>query len=183
MTTIFIIHCSNGDPERHWYPWLKDKLKQQGNEVIVPQFPIGENQSLKNWQDMFKQYENKLNDSILVGHSLGVPFIINILNTIDKTIKATFFISGFIGHLQLKGEPNLNQFSDRLFNWNHINQHCQSFNIIHSDNDPYVPLNKAEELATLLGKKPIIIQNAGHFQEQKGYKQFPYLLELIQEEV
>ena len=48
-----------------------------------------------------------------------------------------------------------------------------------SDNDPYVPLEKAQELAKHLGVDVIIVKNAGHFNEKAGYTKFELLLENI----
>ncbi len=52
-------------------------------------------------------------------------------------------------------------------------------NVFHSDNDPYVPLKKAEELAKNLGVKVSLVKNAGHFNEDAGYTKFELLLEKI----
>lgn len=51
-----------------------------------------------------------------------------------------------------------------------IKQNCKKFYIYHSDNDPYVPMKKATELAKKLDSKIIEIKNAGHFNEKAGYK-------------
>jgi len=48
--------------------------------------------------------------------------------------------------------------------------------LYHSDNDPYVSIEKANVLARKLSVKPIIIANAGHFNTKSGYSKFPRLL-------
>ena len=55
--------------------------------------------------------------------------------------------------------------------------------MFHSDNDPYVPLEKAKELAQNLGTEVTIVQGAGHFNENGGYTKFPLLLEKMREVV
>ncbi|MBU1976283.1 MAG: alpha/beta hydrolase [Nanoarchaeota archaeon] len=179
--TAFIFHGSNGYPERHWFPWIKKKLEQKGLEVIVPRFPIDKKtQLLNNWMEVLKPYQNKLNESILIGHSLGVPFIFNILNDIDCKIQAAFLVAGFIGPLEAKDEPNLNDFSVKDFNWNIIKSKCLQFCVFHSDNDPYVPLERANQLADKLGVSVTLIKGAGHFQAEGGYKEFDRLFQEIE---
>ena len=55
--------------------------------------------------------------------------------------------------------------------------------MFHSDNDPYVPIEKAHNLAKNLGVKPIIIKDAGHFNTKSGYDKFPLLLKKIKEDI
>lgn len=181
MKTAFIIHGSNGNKSAHWYPWLKKKLEEKGLQVFLPQFPIEEKQSLKNWLNVLIPMKDKLKDSIIVGHSLGVPFILNILNQWDVRVKAAFLVSGFSGHLETEGEPNLNDFAERDFNWEKIKQNCNRFYVIHSDNDPYIPLGRAEELANSLGVDVVLVKGGEHFQAQSGFKEFDLLLRKIEE--
>ena len=52
--------------------------------------------------------------------------------------------------------------------------------MIHSDNDPYIPIEKADELAKHLEVHPIIIADGGHFQGESGYETFDILLDMIE---
>jgi hypothetical protein len=184
VQTAFIIHGSGGNPNRHWYPWLKEKLEERGLQVFVPQFPIDEeNQILENWFKTLEQFKENLENSILIGHSLGAPFILNVLNQWNCKIKVAFLVSGFVGHLEVKDEPNINDFSERKFDWDKIKSQCSKFYIIHSDNDPYVPLEKAKELAQKLGVEVILVKNGAHFQSQSGFDKFDLLLEKIENEL
>ena len=67
-------------------------------------------------------------------------------------------------------------FADKQFNWNKIKSNSKKFYVFHSDNDPYVPLEKAEDLAKKLGVNVILVKNAGHFNEKSGYNRFELLL-------
>ncbi len=183
MKTAFIIHGSNGSKDAHWYPWLKQKLQKRGFKVFLPQFPIEENQTLQNWLDTIQSFKEDLKDSIFIGHSLGVLFILNVLNQWDIKVKATFLVSGFSGHLEAEGEPNLDDFAERDFNWEKIRQNCNHFYVIHSDNDPYISLERAKELANNLKVDVILVKGGEHFQEQSGFKTFNLLLEKIEKEI
>ncbi len=181
MRTAFIIHGSNGNINAHWYPWLKEELEKRGLKVFLPQFPIGENQTLQNWLATLKPMKESLKDSILIGHSLGAPFILNVLNQWEVKARAAFLVSGFTGHLKVEGEINIEDFAERDFDWKKIKENCKYFYVIHSDNDPYVPLEKAEELAKNLGVSGVLVRGGEHFQEQSGFKTFDLLLKKIEE--
>ena len=183
MISAFIIHGSNGNKDAHWYPWLKGELEKKGLQVFLLQFPIGEKQTLQNWLDTLKPKKENLKDSILIGHSLGAPFILNVLNQWNVKAKASFLVSGFTGHLEVEGEINIEDFAERDFDWKKIKENCKYFYVIHSDNDPYVPLEKAEELAKNLGVSVALVKGGEHFQEQSGFKTFDLLLEKIDEEI
>lgn len=82
-----------------------------------------------------------------------------------------------MGLLDNEEFDNLNkEFVNRKFDWNKIKKNVQEIHLYHSNNDPYVPIERAYELAANLGIKPIIIENGGHFNEKAGYKEFPKLL-------
>ena len=181
MTNIFIIHGAYGNPEENWFPWLKSELEKLDCRVFVPKFPTPENQSLEDWLKIFEEYKQHLNEnSIVVGHSLGPVFLLNILEKLDKPIKAAFFVSGFIG---LLGNPEFDKinksFVDKGFDWQKIKQNCPKFFVFHSDNDPYVSLEQAEKLAKNLGVDVILVKNAGHFNEKAGYSKFDLILDKI----
>jgi len=177
---IFIIHGSYGHPGENWFPWLKNELERNGHEVFVPRFPTPENQSLDKWMEAFKKYEKYLDENtIMVGHSLGPAFILNILEKLNHPIKACFFVSGFTGLLGGEIDKINKTFCDREFNWEKIKKNCKKFFLFHSDNDPYVPLEKAYELNEKLDGELEIVKGAGHFNEAAGYTKFPLLLEKI----
>ena len=185
MTNIIIIHGSYGNPNENWFPWLKSELEKLKCDVFVPEFPTPENQSLESWKKVFEEYKKYVNENtILIGHSLGPAFLLDLLENLDKPVKSAFFISGFLG---LLGNPDFDEinktFTDRKFDWEKIIHNCKKFYIYHSNNDPYVPIKKATELAKKLDCEVIEIKNAGHFNEKAGYNKFKLLLEDIKKYV
>jgi uncharacterized protein len=181
MPNIIIIHGTGGSPEGNWFPWLKSELEKLNYKVFAPEFPTSKNQSLENWFDVFKDCEQYLNkDTIIIGHSLGVAFILSILEKTNHQIKSAFFVSGFLGLLNNPEFDELNKtFTAKSFDWDKIKKNCKEFHIINSNNDPYVPTEKGEELAEKLNVKLTIIKNAGHINSESGYNKFEFLLEKI----
>lgn len=184
MKSAFIIHGSTGSKDAHWFPWLKERLEEKGLQVFLPQFPIEEGQqTLQNWLRTLEPMKEYLPDSVTIGHSLGASFILNMLSQWDVKIRAAFFVGGFAEKHEAEGEPDMNDFAAREFDWEKIKKNCQRFYVIHSDNDPCVPLEKAQRLAKNLGVEVILIRGGGHFQEQGGFKTFDFLLEKINEAI
>ena len=118
MTNIFIIHGTYGNPEENWFPWLKSELEELYCKVFVPKFPTPENQSLKNWLKVFEYYKQYLNEnSIVISHSLGPVFLLNVLEKLEKPIKTAFFVSGFLDPLSNLDFDNINKsFIEKSFN-------------------------------------------------------------------
>jgi len=179
MTTVFVIHGISGSSQENWFPWLKERLESFGVKVIVLNFPDADNPKLGEWLDYFKQYASELDeDSIVIGHSLGVPFLLSVLE--KQKVKAAFFVAGFCSL------PD-NGFKDKMktfvkpFNWQKIKDNSEDFFVYHSDNDPYLPLSLGRELAEKVGSKVILVKGAGHFNIAAGYDKFELLLEKIKE--
>lgn len=186
MAAALIAHGTRGHPDENWFPWLKEELGKRGHEVIVPQFPTPEGQELDKWMEIAAPHLDRLGeDSVVVGHSIGPAFLLSVIESLRHPIKAAFFVSGFVGSLNNPLFDKLNRtFAERDFDWERIRKNCRTFRLFHSDNDAYVPLEKAEELARLLDAGLTVVPGAGHFNEDSGYTSFPLLrdamLEILQ---
>lgn len=178
MSTIFIIHGVGGHPGENWFPWLHDKLQEHGHKVIVPQFPTPEGQTLENWLAILKNYANDLtHESILIGHSLGGAFILNVLE--HYSIHAAFLVAPVFGILNNDFDDGMRTFTQREFDWPTILDNCPHFEIFHSENDPYVPLLRTTELSRHLNTPITLISGGGHLNASAGFTKFELLLEKI----
>lgn len=174
----FIIHGAYGNPNENWFPWLKQKLEAKGYIVYVPAFPTPEHQDIDHWMQVFEPYFEKINENTLfVGHSLGPAFILQLLEKISVCVKGCFFVSGFTGPIGNPGFDPINKtFTEYDFNWKKIQENSQQFTVFHSENDPYVPLEKATLLANNLRTEVINIPEGKHFNTDAGYTEFKELL-------
>jgi predicted alpha/beta hydrolase family esterase len=85
----FIIHGAYGDENENWFPWLKRELESQRYTVITPRFPTPEGQSLEAWLRIMHEYQNKIDEkTIMIGHSIGCAFILNVLERSTHPVKA-----------------------------------------------------------------------------------------------
>lgn len=180
MTNVFIFHGYGADPSANWFPWLKEELEKKGYTVFVPAFPDTNNPDRDKWLEHLEQYKEHINeDTIFVGHSLGAPFILNILERLNHPIKASFLVAGFVGPLGPDFDLYVGSIANRNFNWDKIKNNCKKFVIFASDNDPFVPLKKAEELHKNLSSELIIIKGGEHLNLGSGYFAFDELRDAI----
>lgn len=177
MVNVFVVHGAEGSPNENWFPWLEGELKKFGCKVFVPEFPTPENQTFDEWMKIWQEYDKFVDeDSIVIGHSLGVLFLLNILER--SKIKAAFFVAGFAKLPGNRFDESMKTFAGD-FNFVSIKKNCQKFFVYHSDDDPYVKIGIAEDLAEKLRVSVTLIKNAGHFNNAAGYDKFPELLQNV----
>jgi len=185
MKNIFIVHGSFGNPQENWIPWLKAQCEEVGYVVTVPTFPSGDEQNYDNWMKVIEPHLPMFDEeTILVGHSIGPAFILGVLEKLNKPIKKSILVSGFLGLLGDKKFDAVNEtISNREFDFKKIREASGEFVILHGSDDPYVPVGKAEELGLLLNIKPIIVPHGGHLNMDAGFVEFPLLLNHIQNNI
>lgn len=175
---FLFLHSTGGNPNETWFPWLANELQKRKHSVLVPRFPTPEGQNLENWlitmQPYWKVFDKEL---VLIGRSIGAPFALRLLEKSPVKIKAAFLVCGFASDLGLpEFSPLINSFISAPFNWQKIRANCGKFFIYNSDDDPYIPLEKGEEIARNVGSKMRVFPNRGHFWDEE----FPELLKDIE---
>ena len=164
----------------NWFPWLKNKLEDKNYHVILEELPQAWRPDIDNYWSFINKSVDLNNETILIGHSSGASAILGLLNklpdnfTIDKAILVGAFIKD-------RGWNCERLFKEDL-DWNKIRNSVKNVYIIHSDNDPYCPLEEAEEIAKNLDTKVILMKGQKHFSVGtmgQKYKKFPELLEYL----
>ena len=183
---VVIIHGTGSTPNGNWFPYIKSELENLGAEVYTPELPIGDKQSLDNWTKAFyEQVPFELDsNTILIGHSVGVPFLLNILNKKMKTpVRATVLVSGFYEKLNLPHlENQLETFVDLKYDWELVKKNAGKIVQLHGDDDPAVPLAQAKKLADKLQSDLVVIRGGGHLNRKTGYvNNFSELLEELKQ--
>ena len=185
-TKAVIIHGTGSSPEGNWFPYIKAELEKRGVEVCVPQLPVENEQSLDSWLQSFReQVPFELDsDTIVIGHSVGVPFLLNVLNhELQTPLKATVLVSGFYEKLDLPHlESQLATFVDLTYDWELVKKNAGRIIQLHGDDDPAVPLVQAQKLAEKISSDLTVIPGGGHLNRKTGYiNKFPELLEKLGE--
>ena len=119
-------------------------------------------------------------DCIMIGHSLGTPFILRLLE--QQKAKAVFLAAGFT---HLLGQPKYDTinktFVEHPFDWKKIKSNCKKFYMFHGEDDPIVPIQESEEIARMTSGVLHIIPKGKHL--SKGFSTFPLLLQEIEKEI
>lgn len=182
MPNIFIIHGSYGNPEENWIPRLKKELENLKCNVYTPIFPTPQWQTLQNRRNAFNWYEKYLdNNSVLIWHSTGVLFILDLLERLQTSVNASFLVSWPVWYINIPIFDNLNHtFVTKNFNWDNIKKNSWICRVYHSDNDPYVPFSHCEYICSKLNIKPDIIKWWFHLNKDAWYDKFKKLLRDIE---
>ena len=163
MKKVVIVHCWEGTPEYCWYPQTKKELEELGFVVEVPAMPDAENPNMQTWVPTLASRVGEPNESVyLVGHSIGCAAIMRYLESLPENQKVggVVFVAGFVDDL---GYKELANFFETPINLAKIKTRANKFVAIHSDNDPFVPLNHGGIFKEQLGAELIVKQNMGHF--------------------
>jgi uncharacterized protein len=183
---FFLFHCWGATGKSCWSGWLAGQLNSSGlsSTVLLPDFPNSENPILGEWlssaRKLVPRFEGK-DEWVLIGHSLGCPTILRLLETFGKDEKAAciILVASFAKDL---GIAEIKNFVDRDFDWQKIKGKAGKIIIINPDNDPYIKLDEAKRMAKHLGAELIVEHNAGHINEGAGFDEYPHLLEIIREQ-
>jgi hypothetical protein len=199
---IFLFHCWGGNGRSCWSGWIADQLIVLGCEasgklageacmvsglassVLLPDFPNSSTPQLEEWlaktRELVPRFEPKDN-WVLVGHSLGCPTILRLLETFNDSerVKAVILVAGFAKDL---GISEIRNFVDRDFDWKKIKKKAKKFIVINSDNDPFIELSEGERMAKLLEAEFIVEHDAGHINEGAGFTKYERLLDMIKKE-
>lgn len=148
MKNALILHGTGNNSRGNWFPWLKGELEQRGYEVWSPDLPGADKPSIKRYNDyILGNGRWVFNErSVLIGHSSGAVAILGLLQHLpkDAVVDTCILVSSFKNNL---GSKDFDGLFEEPFDFKKIKKHAKRFIFIHSDNDPYCPLDHAEYLA------------------------------------
>lgn len=180
---VIVIHGAHGGPETNWFPWLHTTLEAEGIEVVRPCFPTPEGQSLSAWFNAYDLMVGSLPfaPTVLVGHSLGAAFALRLIERAVEPVAGLFLAAGFVGALGLPDYDAINHsFFAAPFDWPAIRERKgRVYRCWASDNDPYVPLSRSQDMAACLEAPLDIVSGAEHLNSETGFVTFPQMREAI----
>ena len=171
-----IFHGWGSTSDDNWFPWLKKELEKKRFEVIAPDLPDSDYPKQDKWVATALKLTHYDENTILVGHSLGTCLIMRLLETFDKKVKAIFLVSAFDKDL---GINEIEKFFYKRYNYEKIIKNAGKIYILNSDNDPYIPLNIAEQLSKKLKCKLTVFPNKEHLSAGTDNFKFPELRDMI----
>ncbi|HYH75142.1 MAG TPA: alpha/beta hydrolase [Candidatus Saccharimonadales bacterium] len=176
-----ILHGTMGSPDINWFQWLKTELTTRGLQMWLPQLPNPSQPSLRQEAD-YVQAECPFainQETLVIGHSSGAILALILAQENQVPIGAVVAVSVFHDN-SLKWDAN-NSLFDVAFDWAAIQQGAGQLLFVHSDNDPYVPLEQAQFVADNCQAEMVVVPGEGHFnlERSEAYRAFPRLLALL----
>ena len=170
MKRAVILHGTNASPESNWFPWLKLKLEAEGYRVWVPALPDNDAPNMQKYNDFLFDSDWDFTDNIVIGHSSGAVAVLNLL--MDErcpNIKLGVPVSAWSHGLPTGyvGNAHDSTFPKDGYDFKKIKQKANNLEFIHSNNDPYCPLEQARFLVNSLEARITVLKtnyggNADH---------------------
>ncbi len=183
-----ILHGTNADHTQNWFPWLKSELEKLGFEVWVPDLPNADRPNIERYNTLLFGNDWDFSNNLIIGHSSGAVAILGLLQSLPNNTKINTAILAGSFTKRLAEDPSWDMLTElfyRPFDFDSIRKKARQFIFVHSEDDPYCPIEQAEELHEKLGGEFIRFKNKGHFTESLDpqFVKFPELLEIIKNKV
>ena len=107
---------------------------------------------------------------------LGCITILRFLEGLPEGEKVggAVLVAGFTDNL---GYKEIDSFFQTTISWDKIRKACEKFVVIHSDDDPYVPLKHGDVFKKKIGARLVVKKGHKHFSGSEGCKELPDALE------
>ena len=177
---LFVIHGYDANPQKHWFPWLKDKMEKNEYEVNVLEMPTPSEPQLNEWTAQINEVVNKIDENTyFVAHSLGTITLLQYLSKYEDLPKFKGFIlvSGF--DEVIPDFKFLEQFTKEKVDYNKIKAKAQNIFMVASENDTIVPINFSKKVSEKLESEMYTFKSSGHFLDRDGVLEVPLIEELL----
>lgn len=185
---IFLIHGWGGNPNIDWFPWAKKELEQREYEVIVPEMPDPDYPKIEPWVNKLKEVVGEIRkDDIFVGHSIGCQAVERYLQTLseDTKLDKVILIAPWVVLTRKtfeemgENEEVVKSWYEEPIDYEKI-KNMAKWTAVFSDDDPFVNYEDNYKVyKDKLNAEIILKNNQGHFAQEQGITEIPFLLELI----
>jgi len=178
MKRAIIIHGWECTPKEQWLPWLGNKLREKGWMVEIPEMPNTNYPKLTEWMNKLESLSPDEN-TVLIGHSLANALILKYLEKPNTKIIGSVMVAAWDWLMNDVKEYH-ETFFENDFNYEDIKKKDLPIVIVNSTTDPWIDFERSKKLADKINAQFVTIENAGHFMEKDGYKEFPQLVTIIE---
>lgn len=175
-----LLHGWEGTPQSEWFPWVAKQLEESGWTVEIPELPNTKNPKLNDWIAALNRLSPDKN-TVLVGHSLANALILKYLEKPETMIRGAVMVAAWNWLIEAAREFHIT-FYDKDFDYEAIRAKNTQLVMVNSTNDPWIDFERSKKMAEQLNSKFIGVENAAHFMERDGYKEFPQLVKIVAEE-
>lgn len=169
---VYLIHGWGGKGSGGWFDWLKGKLSKEGFDVRSFDMPNTLEPKIEEWVEYLQEKINSEEideGTYFIGHSIGCQAIMRFLEKLHKhqKIGGCIFVAGWFD-LKGLGEGELevaHPWINNAIDFSRVNDHCDNFLALFSEDDPLVDIEEAKKFEKNLGAKTIIKKDMRHFNE------------------
>ena len=186
----FIIHGYLGYPEEAWLPWLKARLVERGFEVSLPLMPNADRPTVSEWDGFIRNLVGDPDEkTVMIAHSLGCVAVLRYLESLGaagKAVGKTVLVAGGYPTGDWEDAPSEETDEVRTLRpWitgtvdpAKVKIAAGECTVILSDDDPYIPVEKARAaFQANLGARIVILHGLGHINEDSRVEELPSALE------
>lgn len=184
MKRAFIVHGWASYPEHGWFPWLKQKLEQQGYIVTVPAMPHPLIPTIQAWVQALRKAVGEADDqTIFIGHSIGCQTIMRYLAAQPKKVKGAVFVAGWfelIGMQNILHRQGARQWIETPIDFKALRKVLPQSIAIFSDKDRYVSFPENKKIfVDKLHAEIVMDKGKKHFSGNQGIIKVPSVLKAI----
>ncbi len=189
MKRAAILHGTDGHPSHAWQPWLRAQFEKRGYTVLHPELPGNHRPNARTYNEFLFTQNWDFTDNILVGHSSGTTAILNLLaDQRCPRVRAVVLVAAFLVNPTpaqavthgFEGDQFNALFPAHGFAWDTLRQKCGHVYFVHSRDDPYCPVEFAEDAARQLNGHMVYIANGGHLGGASGITELPTAIQRLQ---
>ncbi len=173
---VFIIHGYGAAPEKHWFPWLKRQLEEEGSLVDVLPLPDAGQPVLADWLACLRAHVGTVDrNTFFVAHSLGCVTLLGFLDSLDAGSRfgGMILVSGF--NRPVDGLSELDEFAAQKIDVVRVAGMADAREVIAARDDGVVPASASHELAIRLKADFFELQKGGHFMGDDGFVAWPFV--------
>ena len=177
-----LLHGFSGSPEECFFPWIQSRLEATSAKVSVPLLPNSksDNANVVEQSDFVLAHETFDENTVLLGHSLGSPVALRVVENLRTPIKKLVLAAGFAQTGFLDHERPFEATFDWKFDWEKIKANAREIVILRDSTDSVVPPERADYLADKLG---VSVTDFAAKESHICADQEPFVLQAIRQSV
>ncbi len=183
-----ILHGTGSSHANNWFPWVKGELEKLGYDVWVPDLPRADHPNIERYNKFLLSKDWDFQNNLIVGHSSGAVEILGLLPALPKDVVVNTVILVGSFTKRLVKDPSwamLKELFYKPFDFEAIKKKAKQIIFVHSEDDPYCPIEQAQELHKKIGGEFIKFKGRGHFSSHLDprFSKFPELIDIIKQKV
>ena len=167
MKFAVIVHGKGGSPDTSWLPWIKSALEARGYVCLALTFPNEPNSKLADWFTVFDTLKVDYTQTIFIAHARGAMATLRWIERLPSESKIHQIITVSCNYDFIPDHQDGDELYTVPLDYEDLLHKCAKIVVIHSADDPFVPIEAGEQLARNLHAKFVRFEDAGHFGADK----------------